>query len=82
MTMTPTVQTEGRITIDPAICNGKPVIRGLRITVETVLGFLTAGETPEEILKQYPQLEPGDIKACLEFAARLASYNFSLAMPA
>ena len=79
MTMTPTVQTEGRITIDPAICNGKPVIRGLRITVETVLGFLTAGETPEEILKQYPLLEPEDITACLGFATRLMEHGYTVA---
>ena len=79
MTMTPTVQTEGRITIDPAICNGKPVIRGLRITVETILGFLTAGETPEEILKQYPLLEPEDITACLGFATRLMEHGYTVA---
>lgn len=70
-----------RITIDPNVCNGKPVIRGLRITVETVLGFLSAGDTAEEILAQYPQLEQEDIKACLEFAARLAGHKFSVAKP-
>ena len=81
MTMTPTVQTEGRITIDPAICNGKPVIRGLRITVETVLGYLSAGDSASDILEQYPQLEPEDIKACLEFAARLTGHNFAVTKP-
>ena len=44
----------GRITIDPAICNGKPTIRGKRITVQTILEFLSAGEDREEILRQYP----------------------------
>ncbi|MBX9926693.1 MAG: DUF433 domain-containing protein, partial [Hyphomicrobiaceae bacterium] len=46
-----------RITIDPDICNGRPVIRGMRITAETVLGFLAAGESADEILRQYPMLE-------------------------
>jgi uncharacterized protein (DUF433 family) len=71
-----------RITIDPNVCNGKPVIRGLRITVETVLGYLSAGDSAEEILEQYPQLESADIKACLEFAARLAGHNFNVTKPA
>ncbi len=57
-----------RITIDPDICNGKPVVRGLRITVESILDYLSAGETSEEILRQYPMLEPEDISACLAFA--------------
>lgn len=43
-----------RVIVDPAICNGKPVIRGMRITVQTVLEFLSAGEAHEEILKPYP----------------------------
>ncbi len=70
-----------RITIDPNICNGKPTIRGLRITVETVLGYLSAGDSAEEILEQYPQLEPEDIKASLEFAAGLAAHNFNVSKP-
>jgi uncharacterized protein (DUF433 family) len=57
-----------RIVIDPGICNGKPVVRGLRITVETILGYLGAGGTPEEILRQHPMLESEDIQACLAFA--------------
>ena len=60
-----------RITIDPDVCNGKPVIRGLRITVESILDYLSAGETPEEIIQQHPMLEPADIPACLAFASRL-----------
>jgi uncharacterized protein (DUF433 family) len=58
----------GRITIDPDLCNGKPTLRGKRITVQTILGFLSAGETSEEILNQYPSLEAEDINACLVFA--------------
>jgi uncharacterized protein (DUF433 family) len=56
-----------RITIDEKICNGKPTIRGKRITVQTILEFLSAGETAEEVLRQYPSLEREDITACLEF---------------
>jgi uncharacterized protein (DUF433 family) len=63
------VANQTRITIDPDICNGKPVIRGMRITAETVLGFLAAGESTEEILRQYPMLEREDIQACLAFAS-------------
>jgi len=46
------------------LCNGRPTIRGLHITVETVLGFLSAGESTDEILPQYPSLEVADIDAC------------------
>ena len=62
----------------PDICNGKPVVRGLRITGETILDYLSAGETPEEILRQHPMLEPEDISACLAFASRLMSHKYSI----
>lgn len=65
-----------RITIDPDLCNGKPTIRGKRITVQTVLDFLGAGESEAEILYQYPALEPDDITACLRFAAQLMDRHF------
>jgi uncharacterized protein (DUF433 family) len=65
-----------RITIDEKICNGKPTIRGKRIAVQTVLEFLSAGESVEEVLNQYPSLEREDIKACLEFAADLMNRNY------
>jgi len=58
-----------RITADPAQCSGRPCIRGLRIRVKDVLHLLAAGATPEEILEDYPYLEPEDITAVLEFAA-------------
>jgi uncharacterized protein (DUF433 family) len=54
-----------RIVIDPAICNGSPVIRGTRITVQTVLEFLSADDRPEAILEEYPMLEMEDVMACL-----------------
>jgi uncharacterized protein (DUF433 family) len=59
-----------RITISPQICNGQPAIRGMRITVKTILDYLAAGETSESILEAYPQLSKEDIQACLHFAAR------------
>ena len=61
-----------RITIIPDVCNGKPTIRGMRITVKTVLEYLAAGETIENILDAYPYLEREDIQAALEHAALLA----------
>ena len=59
-----------RITVDPAVCGGRPCIRGLRIRVRDVLDLLAAGATRDEILEDYPYLEPDDITAVLEFAAR------------
>ncbi len=57
------------ITIDPEKRGGKPCIRGLRITVYDVLGWLASGMTPAEIIEDYPELTQGDIRACLAFAA-------------
>ncbi len=57
-----------RITVNPDIFGGKPIIRGLRISVELVLSLLAQGETPESILGDYPDLEPDDIRACLAYA--------------
>lgn len=65
-----------RITIDDKICNGKPTIRGMRITVQTVLEFLSAGETFDEVLRQYPSLERDDLTACLAFASELVGRNY------
>ena len=59
-----------RIVINEAICNGKPIIRGYRITVKTILEYLAAGETYENILEAYPFLEEADITASIQFAAR------------
>lgn len=61
-----------RITIDPAICHGKPCIRGLRYPVETILEQLSSGMTVDEILEDYEDLEREDILAVLAFAARLS----------
>ena len=59
-----------RIQSNPTIFGGKPIIRGLRIAVEHILGMLAAGDTLETILQEYPFLEPEDIQACLLFARR------------
>jgi uncharacterized protein (DUF433 family) len=67
-----------RITIDEKICNGKPSIRGSRITVQTILDFLSAGDTADEILRQYPKLEAEDIAESLRFAANLMGRNYSI----
>jgi len=67
-----------RITIDENICNGKPTIRGKRITVQTILDFLSAGTTIEEILKQYPSLEKEDVYACLKFASELMNRSYTV----
>ena len=67
-----------RITIDPDLCNGKPTIRGIRITVQTILGYLSAGDTKKDILKQCPSLESEDIDACLKFAAKLMENRYDI----
>ena len=67
-----------RIILDSNICNGKPVIRGKRITVQSILEFLSAGDSAEEILTQFPTLEKEDINACIRFAAELMNHQFSI----
>ena len=59
-----------RITVNPNIIGGKPIIRGRRLAVEHVLGMLAAGDTPEVLLKGYSWLEMEDIRACLIYASR------------
>jgi uncharacterized protein (DUF433 family) len=61
-----------RITIDPAVCHGKPCVRGLRYLVENLLELLSSGMTIDEILADYEDLEKNDLLAVLAFAARLA----------
>ena len=62
-----------RITVNPAIFGGKPILRGLRMAVEHVLGMLAAGDTPERLLQEYPFLEPADTQACPAYANRSLS---------
>lgn len=57
-----------RITVDPEICHGKPCVRGLRYPVEFILEYLAAGDSPEELLAEFPDLERDDILACHAFS--------------
>ena len=65
-----------RIIIDPEILNGKPAIRGTRVSVQTIVEFLGSGDSIEEILENYPSLTRDDILACLRFVADLMEHNF------
>ena len=58
-----------RITHDPAVMGGRPCIRGMRVTVGTVLGLLASGRTVDEVLSSYPYLERDDVQAALAYAA-------------
>jgi uncharacterized protein (DUF433 family) len=64
-----------RITVNPGIFGGKPIIRGRRLAVEHVLAMLVAGDRPETILEGYPWLEFEDIQACLLYAKRLVGHE-------
>lgn len=63
-----------RITVEPGKCGGRPCIRGMRIRVTDILGMLAEGVPQEEILRDFPYLEPDDIKAALAYAARQADH--------
>jgi len=63
------MKTLDRITFDSKVMGGKPCIRGLRVTVGTIVGLMAAGRTRDEILKLYPYLEPKDIDQALAYAA-------------
>lgn len=64
-----------RITFNPSIFGGKPIIRGMRIAVEHILGMLAAGSTVDELLEGYPFLEKEDIQACLVYAHRMVAHE-------
>jgi uncharacterized protein (DUF433 family) len=66
------VKNLNRITINPQICHGKPIIRNLRYPVETILELLSSGMSIEQILNDYKDLEREDILACLNYAAKLS----------
>ncbi|MBM5803823.1 MAG: DUF433 domain-containing protein [Cyanobacteria bacterium K_DeepCast_35m_m2_155] len=72
----------GRITMDPAVCHGKPTVRGLRYPVEMVLDLLSSGMGTAEILADYPDLEAADITAVLQYAAQLARVQRVELLPA
>ena len=63
-----------RITTNPGQCGGRPCIRGMRIRVKDVLDMLAEGAKPEEILADFPDLQPEDIRACIAYAARYVDH--------
>lgn len=67
-----------RITVEADVCNGKPVIRGTRITAQTVLEFLAAGDSIDDILEEYPNLKREDVQACLEYASKLLGNHYTV----
>lgn len=70
---------DGHIVIDPAVCNGRPVVRGTRITVQTVMDFLAAGDSVDDVLEAYPSLNREQVLACIEWASRLMANHFQIA---
>ena len=67
-----------RISVSPDVCNGRPVVRGTRITVQTVLELLAAGDSVEDVLAEYPTLKRDDVQACLDYASRVMGNHFSV----
>jgi uncharacterized protein (DUF433 family) len=74
-------QLLARITTNPAIFGGKPIVRGRRLAVEHVLGMLAAGDSFETIVAGYPWLEPDDVRACLLYARRLVGHERVVPVP-
>jgi uncharacterized protein (DUF433 family) len=66
------------IVINPEICGGRPVIAGTRITVQTILEFLGAGDSIDDILAEYPSLSRNDVLACLRYSSQLMGNHFTL----
>jgi uncharacterized protein (DUF433 family) len=66
-----------RLQISPTVCHGKPVIRGTRVLVSTILGALSGGDSIETVLADYPSITAEDISAALEFASQLSDYQRS-----
>ena len=66
------------IIVDPDICNGKPVLQGTHIPVQTILAFLSAGDSIDEVLEEYPSLTREDILQCLRFSSELMKHHFTL----
>jgi len=65
--------TSNRIEINPGVCNGRPVIRGTRLTVDTILSYLCAGDQVDDVLRAHPNLEREDVLAAIEYARRLSA---------
>ena len=69
-TVSPAEGLLSRITIDPEICHGRPAIRHMRYPVESILEYMAAGDSFEDLLEGFPDLERDDLRACLDFAAQ------------
>ena len=67
----PKSDLHSRITVDPEVCHGKPCVRGLRYPVETILEYLAGGDSIENLLAEFPDLERDDILACHEFSRQM-----------
>ena len=67
-----------RIDIHPDICNGRPVIAGTRIPVQTIMEFLGAGDSIDKVLEAYPSLKREDVYACIQFAAKLMANHYQI----
>lgn len=68
-----------RIIIDPQICNGRPVVKGTRVTVQTIMEFLAAGDSVADVLEEFPTLTREDVNACHGWVSRLMSNHFHVA---
>jgi len=66
------------IVIEPDVCNGQPTLAGTRISVQTILEFLSAGDSIEDVLQEYPTLSRPDVLACLAYSARLMQHHFAV----
>jgi len=69
---------KNRISISPDVCNGRPTITGTRITVQTILEFLGAGDSIDEVLEEYPSLIAEDIYACIQYASKLMANRYEV----
>ena len=69
---------DNKITINPDICNGRPVIGSTRIAVQTILEFLGAGDSIDEILNEFPSLKKEDIYACIQYASKLMANRYEV----
>jgi uncharacterized protein (DUF433 family) len=66
-----------RISVDPKVCHGKPVIKGTRVLVSNILGYLATGSTFEDVVKDYPQIKKEDILDAISFGSFLSSFESS-----
>lgn len=71
---------DSRIEINAEICNGRPIVAGTRITVETVLSYLSAGDTVDDIMVAHPVLSRDDILSCIDYARRLSAARSTVSL--